>query len=108
MTVIDTRPIEAFTGGPHWLGAAARDVEPRQGRAMEERHGVRGHIEAGGLVSVLGGFEWRRAGVTLPTTPAGQRLIAFLAVRHRPIARGTVAGILWPGSEEHTSELQSH
>ncbi len=67
---------------------------------MEERHGVRGHIEAGGLVSVLGGFEWRRAGVTLPTTPAGQRLIAFLAVRHRPIARGTVAGILWPETTE--------
>ena len=67
---------------------------------MEERHGDRGHTEAGGLVSVLGGFDWRRAGVTLPTTAAGQRLIAFLAVRHRPIARGTVAGTLWPEASE--------
>ncbi len=51
-------------------------------------------------MSVLGGFDWRRAGVALPTTPAGQRLIALLAVRRRPIARGTVAGILWPEATE--------
>jgi DNA-binding SARP family transcriptional activator len=49
---------------------------------------------------VLGGFAWLSDGTEIPVTPAGQRLIALLSVRRRPLPRAVVAGTLWPESSE--------
>lgn len=47
-------------------------------------------------VQVLGRFEVRSGGVAVPVAPGQQRLVAFLALNGRPLARGYVAGTLWP------------
>jgi len=47
-------------------------------------------------LTLINGFELRRAGV-LVTLPFGaQRLIAFLALKEHPVLRSQVAGTLWP------------
>lgn len=47
-------------------------------------------------VQLLGHFEVRKAGLPVPVAPGSQRLIAFLALSSTPLARGYVAGTLWP------------
>jgi DNA-binding SARP family transcriptional activator len=52
-------------------------------------------------VSLLGTFEVRREGRTLPALPAGsQRLLGFLALRHQSITRTLAAGTLWPEASD--------
>lgn len=45
---------------------------------------------------LLGGFELRQAGRTVPLPRGAQRLAAFLALQPRPQQRIAVAGRLWP------------
>jgi DNA-binding SARP family transcriptional activator len=54
-------------------------------------------------VSVLGSFSFRVDGRPRRGLPHGtQRLLAFLALRERPLTRTAIAGTLWPeASEEH-------
>jgi DNA-binding SARP family transcriptional activator len=54
-------------------------------------------------VSVLGSFDFRVDGKPRRGLPHGtQRLLAFLALRERPLTRAAIAGTLWPeASEEH-------
>lgn len=61
-------------------------------------------------LGLLGGFDLKRQGHSLPTLTAGsQRLLAFLALRDRSVTRTAAADILWPdASEEHAhSSLRS-
>lgn len=51
---------------------------------------VRVHLD------VLGGFALRCRGEPVPLAPAGQRLLACLAVHRRPMARAPLAATLWP------------
>lgn len=51
-------------------------------------------------VQVLGRFEVRAGGVAVPMAPGQQRLVAFLALSGRPLARGYVAGTLWPNGSD--------
>jgi len=51
-------------------------------------------------LSLLGGFELRRGGETVHATQAAERLLAFLAIRARPMLRLYVASSLWPDSTE--------
>lgn len=51
-------------------------------------------------LSLLGGFELRRDGETFHVTQAAERLLAFLAIRSRPMLRLYVASTLWPDSTE--------
>ena len=49
-------------------------------------------------ISLLGGFSLVQDGRPMPisTSPGTERLLAFVALRNRPIRRGLVAGTLWP------------
>ncbi|MGI8686581.1 MAG: AfsR/SARP family transcriptional regulator [Acidimicrobiales bacterium] len=47
-------------------------------------------------VQVLGRFEIRTHGAPVPVAFAQQRLVAFLALHPKALARGYVAGTLWP------------
>lgn len=47
-------------------------------------------------VCLLGGFEVECGSDRIRFPAVGSRLIAFLALQQRPIARATVAGTLWP------------
>ena len=51
-------------------------------------------------VQVLGRFQVRCGGAAVPVAPAQQRLVAFLALSGRPLARGYVAGTLWPDGSD--------
>jgi DNA-binding SARP family transcriptional activator len=52
---------------------------------------------------LLGGFELRCGGAPLHITLAAERLLAFLAIRARPVQRPFVAGSLWADSSEQHS-----
>lgn len=52
---------------------------------------------------LLGGFELRCDGAPLHVTLAAERLLAFLAIRVRPVQRPYVAGSLWADSTEQHS-----
>ncbi len=52
---------------------------------------------------LLGGFELRCDGAPLHITLAAERLLAFLAIRARPVQRPYVAGSLWADSSEQHS-----
>ena len=54
-------------------------------------------------VSVLGSFDLSVGGRPMRDLPRGsQRLLAFLALRERSVARSAIAGTLWPeATEEH-------
>lgn len=47
-------------------------------------------------VHLLGGFRLFHQGRRLTLPMSARRLIAFLAVRDRPVRRASVAGVLWP------------
>ncbi|MDN3353599.1 BTAD domain-containing putative transcriptional regulator [Actinomadura sp. DC4] len=51
-------------------------------------------------VQLLGGFELRSEGRVVRTTPAAQRLLAFVATRMRKTSRTAVAQALWPDAPE--------
>ncbi len=53
-------------------------------------------------IALLGGFSLLHDGGPMPisTSPGAERLLAFVALRNRPIRRGLVAGTLWPDVEE--------
>jgi len=56
---------------------------------------------AGLSVGLLGGFQLSSADGLLPAAAAGsQRLLAFLALRNRALARTVVAGNLWPDASD--------
>jgi DNA-binding SARP family transcriptional activator len=47
-------------------------------------------------LTLIGNFALRRGSQELAIAPSGQRLIALLALRDRPVGRLHVAGTLWP------------
>jgi DNA-binding SARP family transcriptional activator len=47
-------------------------------------------------LNLIGGFALRRGGQELGIAASGQRLIALLALKDRPVGRLRVAGMLWP------------
>ncbi|MFD3735037.1 BTAD domain-containing putative transcriptional regulator [Streptomyces sp. NPDC058632] len=47
-------------------------------------------------LGLLGGFTLRAGARPLSTPPAGQRLLAYLAVQHDPVPRAKAAHTLWP------------
>jgi DNA-binding SARP family transcriptional activator len=49
---------------------------------------------------LLGGFNFRLNGNDVNLPPAGQRLVALLALRDRPLVRAFVLGMLWPEAPE--------
>jgi DNA-binding SARP family transcriptional activator len=51
-------------------------------------------------LSLLEAFELRCDGEPVPLPPNAQRLLAFLALRTRPVLRGHVAGMLWLDAAE--------
>jgi DNA-binding SARP family transcriptional activator len=67
--------------------------------AAAQREGASGVTRLG----LLGGFELTRdrEQITLPL--AVQRLVAFLGLHEKPLARLYVAGVLWPDSNEDRS-----
>ena len=53
-------------------------------------------------LGVLGGFALHRDGAATRQPPHVQRLLAFLALHHRPLHRSFVSGRLWPDlTQEH-------
>lgn len=57
--------------------------------------------EADGFdLTLLGGFGLSWRGASLHVTQAAERLLAFLALRSRPVQRLYLAGTLWPESTE--------
>jgi DNA-binding SARP family transcriptional activator len=51
-------------------------------------------------VLLLDGFELRCVAKPVPLPMTAQRLLAFLALRDRPVLRSRVAGTLWPDTTE--------
>jgi DNA-binding SARP family transcriptional activator len=51
-------------------------------------------------VELLGGFALTEHGQRLDIGPAGERVVALLAIRSKPLARHLVAGLLWPNCAE--------
>jgi DNA-binding SARP family transcriptional activator len=55
---------------------------------------------AGCELYLLGGFELRDQGELIALPVASQRVLAFVALQTRPVARSVVAGTLWPETSE--------
>src|SRR4051812_49195105 len=51
-------------------------------------------------LSLLGGFELRMDGASVPLAYGAQRLLSFLALHRRPLVRVFVAGTLWSEASE--------
>ena len=51
-------------------------------------------------LNLLGGFALTSARGAVPLPPTAQRVLAFLALGERPLARGYVSGTLWPDRSE--------
>ena len=51
-------------------------------------------------VQLLDGFELRVHGDPVPVLPSSQRLLAYLALHHRPVTRTALAAALWPHATE--------
>jgi DNA-binding SARP family transcriptional activator len=51
-------------------------------------------------LSLVGAFELRSDGRTVPVPPRAQRLLAFVALHDRPLLRPYVAGTLWTDASE--------
>lgn len=50
---------------------------------------------------LLGGFELSAGSANIDVPAPGRRLLAFLALRTRPLTRTFVAGTLWPETTDH-------
>ena len=69
---------------------------------IELHHSGRARVSTLFRVSVLGSFDFcLRDGTRPPLSGGSQRLLAFLSLRGRAIARESVAGTLWPEASEH-------
>lgn len=55
-------------------------------------------------LSLLDGFELCCDGSVIEVAPAGQRLVAFLALQQRTVQRGYVAGRLWLDASERRAQ----
>src|SRR3954462_11433674 len=51
-------------------------------------------------LALLGRFQLTRRAATVPLAPGAQRLVAYLALRARPVTRDLAAGTLWPAVDE--------
>src|SRR4051812_18412817 len=58
------------------------------------------HEGASSRISLLGGFGLSDGRHDVAVSEGSQRLLAFLAIRRRPVKRVLVAGTLWPLSTE--------
>ncbi|GAA3463652.1 hypothetical protein GCM10018963_56650 [Saccharothrix longispora] len=59
------------------------------------------HGDQGGLrVALLDGFRLTGGTGAVPASGGAERLLAFMAMRHRPVGRLLVAGSLWAGATE--------
>jgi DNA-binding SARP family transcriptional activator len=58
----------------------------------------------GATLRLLGGFELASGGQPVELLPAGQRLVAFVALQPRPLLRCFVAGKLWPETSERCAQ----
>jgi DNA-binding SARP family transcriptional activator len=82
------------------------ESRPQTHTAYEQSCFFRGGADTGRHleIALLGGFRfWVRGRDALPDLPGGsQRLLAYLALRERTVARSAASGTLWPeASEEH-------
>jgi DNA-binding SARP family transcriptional activator len=68
------------------------DAEAVEGRAVDRPAELR--------LDLLHGFELRSGGRAVGLPPSGQRVVAFLALHARPLARVFVAGSLWTDASE--------
>lgn len=58
-------------------------------------------------MTLLGGFDLSHAGKAIPLPTSAGRLVAFLALRGRPLSRAHVAGNLWlDASQEPDYQLE--
>ena len=81
--------------GPKWWTSAADAVACR----TEGAFAVKNTLVSAPWISLLGSFSCgAEHPVELP--PAGERLVAFLALQRHPVARHRVAGVLWPDVAE--------
>ncbi|MEX0868182.1 MAG: BTAD domain-containing putative transcriptional regulator [Nitriliruptoraceae bacterium] len=80
-------------------------IDVRGGRSPQAT--TRGSV--GLRIRLLGGFSLSDEHVDITISEAPQRLLAFLALRRRPVRRTFAAGVLWPDvSQEHAnSSLRS-
>lgn len=53
---------------------------------------------------LLEAFTLHSNGSSLTVPPCSQRLLAFLALRHRPVRREQAAGTLWPDTDDERSD----
>ena len=51
-------------------------------------------------ISLLGGFEVVADGPSIPLAEGSQRLLAYLALKGRPVKRQAIAGTLWPDAAD--------
>lgn len=60
-------------------------------------------------LSLLGDFALRRSGSDVALQPQSRRVIAFVALQDRPVARAKVSGLLWPlrGEDRAGAALRS-
>ncbi|MBW3665094.1 MAG: SARP family transcriptional regulator [Actinobacteria bacterium] len=78
--------------------------------ARDERAaGAESRSSPGPRISLLGGFGLSDGRVDVAIAEGPQRLLAFLALRKRPVRRTLAAGALWPdvGQEQASSSLRS-
>lgn len=56
------------------------------------------------MIQLLSGFEVRGPTGPLDIPHVGSRLIAYLALQRRPVARSTAAGVLWPETTQEKAQ----
>ena len=80
-------------------GSAGRPGSRRREMAVADRDAHEAWPGAGERtieLNLLGGFALTSARGAVPLPPTAQRVLAFLALGERPLARGYVSGTLWP------------
>lgn len=96
------------------VGVLRQGVEPKHGRTMSLALGssVPSSISRGGRtagtkgihLTLLGGFQLRRDGNVVDLSLPAERLLAFVALRDRPLLRPYIAGVLWSdATEDHAA-----